>query len=240
MPRRTPPPPLHYLPGYSSPHRNPDYELTMDDMNLADGVHGHPRNPVEKFFEYMNIPEAKKTSLVDNKLTGSANAWWDSITEARRKDGKLPICDWNQMKKYLCRRFLPSNYEVLLYDQLRNLKQGNRSVSEYLNDFYRLTARNGVKETELQQLSRFIGGLRFAIQDKMSMSNIPSMDIAVELAQKAEQFLEKASRMSGRNFQQKGYTHPNPSSSTSSPHPNPSNNISINPSSTTTDKRSKV
>ncbi|KAF5192446.1 hypothetical protein FRX31_017966, partial [Thalictrum thalictroides] len=42
MPRRTPPPPLHYLPGYSSPHRYPDYELTMDDMNLADGVHGHP------------------------------------------------------------------------------------------------------------------------------------------------------------------------------------------------------
>ncbi|KAF5197462.1 hypothetical protein FRX31_012951, partial [Thalictrum thalictroides] len=70
----------------------------------------------------------------------------------------------------------------------------------------------------------------------MSMSNIPSMDIVVELVQKAEQFLEKASRMSWRNFQQKGYTHPNPSSSTSSPHPNPSNNISINPSSTTTNR----
>ncbi|KAF5199783.1 hypothetical protein FRX31_010630 [Thalictrum thalictroides] len=102
-----------------------------------------------------------------------------------------------------------------------------------------LMARNGVKEMELIQLSRFIGGLRFAIQDKKSMSNISSMDIVVELAKKAEQFLEKASRMSGNHFQQKGYTQPNPSSSTSSPLSNPSNNISNNPSSTTTNRYSQ-
>ena len=57
-------------------------------------------------------------------------------------------------------RFLPTNYEQLLYQQYQHCQQRNRSVNEYTEEFYRLNARNDLNETERQQVARYVGGLR--------------------------------------------------------------------------------
>lgn len=54
-----------------------------------------------------------------------------------------------------------------MYNKLQNLKQGTRSVDEYAEEFYLLLTRNELYDSEIQIVSRFIGGLRATLQNLM-------------------------------------------------------------------------
>lgn len=62
---------------------------------------------VERFFDCMEIPDAKKVKLVALKFEGGAAAWWDQTTMNRAKFQKKPIRTWEKLKKILKQRFLP-------------------------------------------------------------------------------------------------------------------------------------
>ena len=68
----------------------------------------------EHFFEYMNIPEHKRVSLVAYKLKAGAAAWWEQVQFTRRRQGKQHIRTWTKMKQYIRDRYLPANYEHVL------------------------------------------------------------------------------------------------------------------------------
>ncbi|XP_020266279.1 uncharacterized protein LOC109841747 [Asparagus officinalis] len=126
---------------------------------------------VERFFEYMEIPEERKVKLVAYRLKGGASAWWESVCLNRSRQGKPKVDRWEKMKKLLRARFLPSDYEQVLFGQYQNCRQGGRSVDEYTQEFYRLSSHNNLHESEAQQMSRYIGGLRIAIQDRVSLQH---------------------------------------------------------------------
>jgi hypothetical protein len=62
-------------------------------------------------------------------------------------------------------RFLPADYEQILFTEFQNFSQGNRSVSEYTEEFLRLQIRCNLAETEDQQVARYINGLTEVIRD---------------------------------------------------------------------------
>ena len=90
------------------------------------------------------------------------------------------------MKLMLWARFLPLNYEQTLFQQYQNCRQGSRTVAAYTEEFQRLQARNELLKAEAQQVARFIGGLRVAIQDRVSLQAIFSITEAINLATRAE------------------------------------------------------
>jgi len=65
-------------------------------------------------------------------------------------------------------------------------------VQAYIEEFHRLSSRNNLLETDAQQVSRFVGGLRLTIQDRVSMQTIYSLNEAINLATKAEAQLERS------------------------------------------------
>ena len=115
-------------------------------------------------------------------LKRRAMAWWTQLKESRRRSGKTKIDSGEKLKKYMRRGFLPYNYERTLYTKLQNLRQGSRTVEEYASDFFEMTARITLTETEEQLVSRFIGGLRSQLQIPLQQFNPTSVSEAHQRA----------------------------------------------------------
>ncbi|GJT71687.1 putative nucleotidyltransferase, ribonuclease H [Tanacetum coccineum] len=124
---------------------------------------------VEEVFDFKEVPENKRVSLIATKLRGRASAWWQQLKLTRKRVGKPRVTSWRKMKKLLKENFIPHNYQRLMYQRLQNLKQGTKSVEDYTTEFYQLIARNDIQETEDQLVSRYIGGLRVQIMDYVNM-----------------------------------------------------------------------
>jgi hypothetical protein len=89
-------------------------EAMMTEAKMAGGVNG---DEVETFFEVMDIPEDRRVSLVAYKLKGGAGAWWHRLQEDRRLRGEPRVRSWRQMKNLLKGRFLPADYDQILFIQ---------------------------------------------------------------------------------------------------------------------------
>ncbi|GJV41637.1 putative nucleotidyltransferase, ribonuclease H [Tanacetum coccineum] len=124
---------------------------------------------VEEVFEFKDVPENKRVSLIATKLRGRASAWWQQLKLTRERVGKPRVTSWRKMKKLLRENFIPHNYQRLMYQRLQNLKQGTKSVEDYTTKFYQLIARNDIQETDDQLVSRYIGGLRVQIMDSVNI-----------------------------------------------------------------------
>ena len=92
---------------------------------------------VERFFDYTKIPEEKQAKLVAYKLKGVTSAWWEQVQQTRNRSAKSLVRTWVKMKKLLKNRFLPPDFEQVLYQQFQRCRQGNRSVLRYTEEFHR-------------------------------------------------------------------------------------------------------
>ncbi|GKB31452.1 putative nucleotidyltransferase, ribonuclease H [Tanacetum coccineum] len=137
---------------------------------------------VEEVFEFKEVPENKRVSLIATKLRGRASAWWQQLKLTRERVGKPRIMSWQKMKKCMRANFIPHNYQRQMYQRLQNLKQGSKSVEDYTTEFYQLIARNDIQETEDQLVSRYIGGLRVQIMDSVNMFDPMTLSDAYQRA----------------------------------------------------------
>ena len=135
----------------------------------------------ENYFEYAEITEEQRVKLVTYKLYGGASALWDQIQSNRVRIGKRPVQTWPRMRALLKNRYLPINYEQFL-----NCKQGNRSIHQYTNDFYRLQSQTNLGESQHYQVARYLSRLKTNIKEVVEMYTMNSLNDAVTLAYKAE------------------------------------------------------
>ena len=123
---------------------------------------------VEEIMEFKQVPFDRRVSLVAMRFRGHAATWWKQLKTTRSRTGKAPINSWDKLTKHLRQTFLPHNYERTMYTKLQNLRQGNRSVDEYAEEFALLLTRNEINDSQVQLVSRFIGGLRPQLQNSMA------------------------------------------------------------------------
>ncbi|XP_031745523.1 uncharacterized protein LOC116405899 [Cucumis sativus] len=172
----------------------PSYSGKRDIESFLDWL-----KSTENFFSYMDTPEQKKVRLVALKLKGGASAWWEQLEVNRQRCNKRPVRSWEKMKKLLKGRFLPPNYEQTLYNQYQNCRQGTRTVTEYIEEFHRLSARTNLSENEQHQIARFVGGLRFDIKEKVKLQPLRFLSEAISLAETVEEMIAlKAKTMNRR------------------------------------------
>jgi len=80
---------------------------------------------VERFFDIMRIEAERKVDFVAYKLRGGggAGAWWQCHQDLLRSRGQPLIRNWTQMKTLLKGRFLPLDYEQVLFQRFQNCYQ---------------------------------------------------------------------------------------------------------------------
>jgi uncharacterized protein YjbK len=65
------------------------------------------------------------------------------------------------------------------------------TVREYTEEFYRLNIREGHRESDDEKVARYLNGLRYEIQDELSMVTIRTVEDAYQMALKAEEKLRR-------------------------------------------------
>ncbi|GJV32643.1 putative reverse transcriptase domain-containing protein [Tanacetum coccineum] len=143
---------------------------------------------VEEVFEFKEVPENKRVSLIATKLHGRASAWWQRLKLTR-------IMSWQKIKKCMRANFIPYNYQRQIYQRLQNLKQGSKSVEDYTTEFYQLIARNDIQETEDQLRS-----LTFEKQNRrVGSSSSPAITGASGSGNVASRFAPSQAKAGGGN-----------------------------------------
>jgi hypothetical protein len=153
---------------------------------------------VDRFFDVMDIPENKQVKMVAIRLKSTAAVWWDRLVLQRHRQKKHPIRTWRKMKRLMLERFLPEDYEQILYKMYIECVQGKRSVTEYTAEFLRFSERNELGESENQKVARYISSLKSSLQEKMGLQTVWTVAEASNLALKAE--LLETSPRSFSNF----------------------------------------
>jgi hypothetical protein len=105
--------------------------------------------------------------------------------------GKKKIKNWDRMVAKLKAKFIPKYYQINMFRRLQNLRQKGLSVKEYTEEFYRLNIRAGHRESDEEKVSRYINGLRYEIQEEISMMTMRMVEDAYQEALKAEEKLAR-------------------------------------------------
>jgi hypothetical protein len=61
---------------------------------------------------------------------------------------------------------------------MHNLRQKGMTVKEYTEEFYRLYIRDGHRKSDDEKVARYMNGMRYEIQDEMSMVTIRNVEDA--------------------------------------------------------------
>jgi hypothetical protein len=141
---------------------------------------------MEHFFEWYNWVENKKVRFAKMKLTGRALLYWDEVTDNLIRRQEPPITDWPKMKQQLSRNYLPPTYRSALLEKWNNLRQGHRSVTDYLKQFQEYKRRCQIVEEEVVTLDRFKRGLNDDLRRELIIRGVTSLDQAYELARNCE------------------------------------------------------
>jgi hypothetical protein len=96
---------------------------------------------------------------------------------------KPPITDWIKMKQKLQEKYLPQSYRNKLLDQWNNLRQGNKSINEYITQFNDYMIRCAIRENEAMTLRRFCKGLNDDLRKEVVFQGVSTLNQAYTLVQ---------------------------------------------------------
>jgi hypothetical protein len=171
----------------------PVYEGNLDVEELLDWIRA-----LDTYFDYEDVEEDKKVKHAVTRLKGHAALWWDELQEDRRCKGKYKIKSWDRMIAKMKAKFIPRDYQISLFRRMQNLRQKLMTIKEYTEEFYRLNIRAGHRESDDEKVARYLNGLKYDIQDELSMATIRTVEDAYQMALKAEEKLSRRQGQRGR------------------------------------------
>jgi len=137
---------------------------------------------IEDYFDWFVVLEEQKVRYIKMKLKGHARVWWGSVEEQLRQTQCPPISHWEEMKEQLKEKYLPIDYEQMMFEEMLHLRQGTLTVEQYTDKFHELTVRSKIVETDQQTLARYRNGLRGELYKEMLIARLITVEEAYQLA----------------------------------------------------------
>jgi hypothetical protein len=141
-----------------------------------------------------NLSDQRRVNLASVEFSGYALTWWNQVQENQLQLGLGYIHTWEEMKRVMKRRFIPSSYERDLMNRLQTLRQGKRSVDEYFKEMELLLVRTGTRESIECKMARFLGGLNEEIAGFVEMFPYHTLQDLVDQAMRTERKIQQESR----------------------------------------------
>lgn len=149
---------------------------------------------LERFFDWDEVADPRRVKFACTKLRGHAVLWWERLQKDRVAKKLDRIQRWDEMVARLKAKFLPTDYHQRIFRDCQNLRQKERTVSEYTDEFFKLTIRSERVEAKEETVARYINGLSYAIQDELVVQHVTSVDEAYQLALRVEEKLNRRSK----------------------------------------------
>ncbi|XP_057538377.1 uncharacterized protein LOC130815879 [Amaranthus tricolor] len=181
-----------------NPNLQPYEDRTMKlDIPEFDGLSHDPtkylewEGRLEQYFEFRETPLDHQFKVAKVKLIKSAAVWLEGIQKQRLREERNRINTWGKLRKHMRRRYVPKSYKQQQYVQLNAMKQGNRSVQEFMNEWERLYVLCDIHDPEDMRVSRFVAGLREEIRDNMMITPDLTLHAASLHAIEVEKYLKR-------------------------------------------------
>ncbi|KAL1193256.1 hypothetical protein V5N11_017089 [Cardamine amara subsp. amara] len=101
---------------------------------------------IEMVFDCKHYTEANKVKVTATESSDYALCWWDQFVTSRRRNREFPVETWNEMKRIMRKRLIPSYYYRELHNKLRRLVQGSKTVENYYQELEVLMIKADVQE----------------------------------------------------------------------------------------------
>jgi hypothetical protein len=98
----------------------PNFHGKLDPYAFQDWL-----TSLEDYFEWFGLAPTWQVQFVKMKLKGQAWVWWQSVEEHLNRLRRPPIVDWDEMKLKLQEKYLPVDYEEVLFEEMLLLRQGH-------------------------------------------------------------------------------------------------------------------
>ncbi|XP_074327835.1 uncharacterized protein LOC141665753 [Apium graveolens] len=134
---------------------------------------------MEKAFTLIQVSEESKTDYASYFLKGEVNYWWEST---RALDGEGHV-SWTRFTELFLEKYFPDYLQSLLEVEFLELKQAEKSVSEYEAKFKELARlAPGYVRTKIQKASRFQQGLKPEVHSGVVALQLKTYHSVVQVA----------------------------------------------------------
>ena len=164
----------------------PTFTLLDDPLEAE-----HWLRMLEQKFRLLGVANEQKVHFASQQLLGSAGAWWETFLAAELPDHPAT---WQEFSTAFREFFIPAGVIHQKVTEFMELRQGSRTVMEYVTQFNHLAQYAGSQvDTDDKKKDRFFRGLTPALQEKLYLGNYQTFGalmnaaIALEGFQRASQ-----------------------------------------------------
>ena len=94
----------------------------------------------------------------------------------KRRNMEPTVETWEEMKRVMRKRFVPTYYYRELYKKLQNLRQGNRSVEDSFKEMEVAMVRANIEEDQEATMARFLASLNQEIQNVVELQHYVELE----------------------------------------------------------------
>ncbi|GJM99833.1 hypothetical protein PR202_ga16970 [Eleusine coracana subsp. coracana] len=144
--------------------RPPTFSSTTEPMEAENFL-----RMLESKFGLLNCTPVQKTLFAAQQLHGAAGAWWANHVASVGTDRQIT---WDEVQGCVpCAHYIPAGLVRRKAREFAALKQGNRSVEEYCEEFNRLALYAPEQvDTPAKRKDRFLEGLSAELQDRLNLN----------------------------------------------------------------------
>ena len=132
------------------------------------------------------MTDEQKVYFVAQQLLGSAGAWWETFQAVELPDHPAT---WQEFSTAFREFFIPTGVINQKVTEFLELRQGNRTVMEYVNKFNHLAQYAGSQvDTDDKKREHFFHGLAPLLQEKLYVANYQTFGALMNAAIAMEGF----------------------------------------------------